>query len=94
MNVVRADIGLELRLHAVGLGDFFRDEPLPLQHVEEIGVTAEVQLIGPLQLDAAILEQPGQDTMHDGRADLRLDVVADDGDAALLEASPPVWLPG
>ena len=28
--------------------------------------------------DAAVLEQPGQHPVHDGRADLALDVVADD----------------
>src|SRR3712207_8649189 len=39
---------------------------------------------------AALPEQVGEDAVHDGRAHLRLDVVADDGKAALREPLVPV----
>ena len=47
----------ELRLHRLGLRDLLRGQPLALEHVHEVHVAAEVQLVGPVELDAAVLEQ-------------------------------------
>ena len=94
MDVVVADLSLELRLDAVRLGDLLGGQPLTFEHVQEVGVSAKVQLIGPFQPDAAVLEQPGQDPVHDGGAHLGLDVVADDRNATLFEAAAPVRLAG
>src|ERR1700674_1063313 len=74
------------------LGDLLRHQPLALQHVQERGVAAEVELIGPLELDAAVAEQTRQHAVDDRRADLRLDVVADDREVLLSEALLPVRL--
>jgi hypothetical protein len=49
----------------------------------------KVQLIGPVDPHAALTEQVGQHAVDDGGADLALDVVADDRQAALLEAPRP-----
>ncbi len=65
-----------------------------LQHIEEIGIAAEIQLVGSFQLDAAIAEEPGQNAVHDGGADLRLDIIADHRQAAFDEAILPVFLAG
>ena len=45
-------------------------------------------------LDAAVVEEAGELAVHDGRTDLRLDVVADDRQPGLLEALGPVVLAG
>ena len=43
---------------------------------------------------APVLEQPGQDPVDDGRADLALDVVADDGHAGGVEPAGPLGVGG
>ena len=50
--------------------------------------------IGALELDATIVEQPGEHAVDDGGADLALDVVADDGHAGLLELGRPLGVGG
>ena len=57
---------------------FFDSQPLALEHVQEVGVAAEIELVGAVEPDAALAEQVGQHAVDDGRADLALDVVADD----------------
>ena len=73
----------------LGLGDLLGLEPFALQHVHEVHVAAEVQLVGAEQFDPAVLEQLGQHAMRDGGADLGLDVVADDRHAGLGELVGP-----
>ena len=79
---------------ALRLGDFFRLQPLPFQHILEIRVAAEVQLVGPVEADAPLPEQVGEHPVHDGGADLALDVVADDRQPARLEPPPPLRIRG
>ena len=57
---------------------FFDFEPLALQHVLEVHVAAEVELVGAVERHAPVLEEAGEDAVHDRGADLALDVVADD----------------
>ena len=83
---------VELDGDGVGLGDLLGFEPLALQHVQEVGVAAEVELVGAVDAHAASAKQAGQHAVGDRRADLALDVVADDRQAALLEARSPVFL--
>src|SRR4029077_298989 len=53
---------------------------------------AEVQLVRPVEADAAVHEEARQHAVADRRADLALDVVADDRQALLGEAALPVGL--
>ena len=66
-----------------GLGDFLGFQAFALEHVHEIGVAAEVQLVGVIQAHPAVDEQAGQDAVEDGGAHLALDIIADDGQPAL-----------
>jgi len=50
------------------------------------------ELVGAVQLHAAVFEQAGEDPVHDGGADLALDVVAHDRDARVLEAFGPLGI--
>ena len=77
-----------------GLGDFLGFEAVALKHIQEVGVSAYVQLHGAFQLDAAILEQLRQHTVHNGRAEEGLDIVADDLGAGVFEPAAPVVLAG
>src|SRR3712207_6914749 len=63
------------------LGDLLGLQALALEHVLEVHVAADVELHRAVELHAAVLEQLGQHPVGDGRADLALDVVADDRDA-------------
>ena len=92
VDVVGADLVVEHRGDRVRLRDLLRLEALPLEHVAEVGVAADVQLHRPVEVDATVLEERRQDAVRDRRADLRLDVVADDRDARLLEPLLPVAL--
>src|SRR5579883_529450 len=94
MDVFRVERRIELAHHRLGLRNLFRFEPLPLQHVAEIGIAAEIQLVSSIEPDAALAEKIGQDAMNDGRADLALDIVADQRQLLLLEALPPLRLGG
>ena len=92
MDVVGVDLVVEHAGDGIRLRDLLGLQPLPLEHVQEVGVAAEVQLVGPIEADAAVHEQAGQHAVGDRRADLALDVVADDRQALLGEAALPVRL--
>ena len=85
---------IELAGDRIRLADLLRLQTLALQHVEEVGVAAEVQLIRAIQAHAAIFKQARQHAMRDRRADLALDVVADDGQPGFFKAALPVFLAG
>src|SRR5439155_23231036 len=74
--------------------DLLRLQTLALENVEEVGGAADVELQRLVQVDAALAEEGGEDAVRDRRADLRLDVVADDRQALLLEPLAPVLLAG
>ena len=86
MDVVGCERHVELAGDGLRLGDLLGLQPLALEHVQEIGVAAEIELIGAVERDAALAEQVGQHAVDDGGAHLALDVVADDRQAALVEA--------
>src|SRR5215475_9574156 len=75
--VGRADVHIALR-HLVrdlrgdrlGLRDLLGDQAVALQHVHEVHVAAEVELVGAQQLDATVFEELRQRTMHDRGTDL------------------------
>ena len=89
MDVVVVEPLLGDRLHRLGLRDLLRGQPRAVRHVEEVGIAAGVELVGAVELDAALGEQVGQHAVDDGRAELRLDVVADDRHAGVAEALGP-----
>src|SRR4029077_10815898 len=78
VNVVVGQAFVHDRLDGFGLGSFLRAQPGPAEHVEEIGVTAGVELIGALHFHAALPEKVDNGAVEHGRAQLRFDVVADD----------------
>src|SRR5664280_2556277 len=94
VDVVGIDVVVEHRCDRVGLGDLLGLEPLTLEHVQEVRVAPEVELIGAVEADAAVHEEAGQDAVADRGADLALDVVADHRQTLLGEAPLPVGLTG
>ena len=60
-----------------------------LQHVLEVHVAAEVELVRAVERHAAVLEEPGEDAVDDGGADLALDVVTHDRHAGVRELLRP-----
>ena len=55
------------------------------QHVFEVHIPANVQLRGPFKFNAAVTHQFCQCTVNDGRAELRLNIVSNDGQACPLQ---------
>ena len=94
VHVVGAHLVRDLRGDGVRLRDLLRLEALALEHVQEVGVAADVQLVRALELHAAVFVQRREGAVHDRCADLALDVVTDDRQASLLEALGPVRLAG
>ena len=94
VDVVGGQLVADDRGDGVGLGDLLGLQALALEHVVEVHVAADVELRRALQLDAAVAEQAGERAVDDRRADLGLDVVADDRQPGLLEAVVPVVLAG
>ena len=90
MDVVGVeDVVLDLARHGLGLRDLLGLEPLALEHVLEVHVPAEVELVGPVEGEPPVLEQPGEHPVDDGGPHLALDVVTDDRDAGLAELGCP-----
>ena len=94
VDVFGAHVVRDLRRDGVRLRDLLRLEALALEHVQEVGVTADVQLVRALELHAAVFVERRERAVHDRRADLALDVVADDRQTGLLEALGPIGLAG
>ena len=76
------------------LGDLFGLQALTFEHVHEIGVAAEVELVGVVELHAAVDEETGEGAVEDGGAHLALDVITDDGQVALHKTAGPVFRTG
>ena len=93
MDVLGRQLLLQLAGDAGGLRDLLRFEPTAFEHVEKIGVAADVELTGPLQPNAAVTEESSQNAVHDRRPNLTLDVVADDWQPVLLESASPARFP-
>src|SRR5438094_515422 len=70
MNVLRVHRIVEHARHRVRLADLLRLEALPLEHVQEIGVAAEVQLVGAVETHAAVHEEAREHALRDRGADL------------------------
>ena len=67
------------RLHRFRLRSFLGRQPGAIQHVQEIGVAAGIQLIRALDFHSALAEKIDNRSMQDCRAHLRFNVVADEG---------------
>ena len=78
MDIFRWQFIRKLADYGVGLADLLAFQPGTLQHVVEIGVTADIQLAGTFNFHAAIMEQLDQITVYDRRPDLALNVVTND----------------
>src|SRR5690606_6251062 len=65
-----------------------------VEHVEEVGIAAEIQLVGAGQAHTPVLKQAGKHTVYDGGTHLALDVVADDGQVLPPEALRPLGIGG
>ena len=94
MNIALAEVVADLRCHRLGLGDLLRLQTIALEHVLEVHVAADVQLVRAIEDDATVFEELRHDSVGDGRPDLALDVVADDRQAGVLELLRPLRGPG
>ena len=74
------------------LRDLLRLQAAALEHVLEVHVAAEVQLVRVVDRGAAVFEQAGERAVHDRGADLALDVVADDRHAGVGELLGPLGI--
>src|SRR5438477_975401 len=70
VDVLRLHRIVEHARHGVRLADLLRLKTLTLEHVDEVGVAAEVQLIRAIEAHATVHEQSREDAMRDRRADL------------------------
>src|SRR5215211_7615918 len=92
VDIVVGDALVDLAGDRLRLRDLLGLQAFPLEHVLEVHVAAEVQLVRAVDSDAAILEQAGEHAVRDGCADLALDVVADDRHTGILELRSPLGL--
>src|SRR5436190_9670951 len=89
VDVARRELLLELAGDTGCFGNLLGLQSTPLQHIQKIGVATDIELAGALQPHPPVAEQTRQDAVDDRGADLTLDVIADDGQAVLLEAASP-----
>jgi hypothetical protein len=69
---------IHLAGHRVGFGNLFGFQTFSLQHVHEIGVATEVELVSSVETNTPFLEKVGQNPVSNGCAHLGFDVVAYD----------------
>src|SRR5690606_7890335 len=79
----------ELAGDRLRFGDLLRFQALAFQHVLEVRVAAEIELICPVEPNTPFAEPVGQHAMDDGSAYLALAVLPYQRQAALLETSAP-----
>ena len=99
--VGRADVHV-VRIHLVrndggdgaGLGNLLGFQTLALKHVHEVHVAADIELVRAVEAHATVLEQAGEHTVRNGRANLALDIVADDRQTGLAELVSPLRVGG
>ncbi len=59
MDAVGVYSVLHLGGNCAGLGNLLRHQPLSFQHVQEVGISTEIQLVSVFYLHAAVFEQGG-----------------------------------
>src|SRR3984957_5358137 len=85
---------LHLAGYRLRLGDLLRLQALALQHVLEIHISTEVELVRTAQYKAPVFEQTSQDPVGNRRTQLALDVIADNRDTGFLEPLGPYRVTG
>src|SRR5439155_25760537 len=81
-----------LACYCIRLANLLRLQAVALQHIVEVGVSADIELHRTLQLHPAFPEEARQHAMDNGGSDLALDIVADQWQIGFLEALLPVLL--
>ncbi len=76
MDVFLRHLVRDLAGDSARLGYLLRFEPLPLEHIIEIHVPAEVELIGAVDVHSTIPEEPREHPVGYGGTYLALDIVA------------------
>ena len=67
VDVARGNTALYLAGHCLRLRNLLRLEPLSFEHVLEVHIAAEVQLVCAVKDQAPVLEQASQDPVGDRR---------------------------
>ena len=93
-DVDRALLHGDLAGDGFGFGGFFAGEAGAFEHVEEVGVAADVELVAGVDSHAALLGEFHEDAVGDGGAELGFDVVADDGEFGFFEFVGPSGFAG
>ena len=94
VDVVLGQLGAHDRGDGVGLRIFFESRRSRSSMLKKSMLPPTLSCEVRAMLDAALVEQPRELAVDDRRADLRLDVVADDRQPGLGEALVPVVLAG
>ena len=91
MDIFRVQLVGQHAGDCTGLGDLLGFQSFAFEHVHEIGVAAEIELVGVVKPHTAVDKQAGQHAVQNGGAHLALDVIADNRQTALAEALAPVF---
>src|SRR5258708_4585842 len=92
MDIVLAQIIVELACDCVRLTDLLRLETLAFEHIVEVSVAADIQLHCALKLDSTFAEETGQYAVYNCCTYLALDVITDHRQIGFFEAVLPVLL--
>ena len=92
MRLLVREFIVQLARDRLRLGNFFRLQAITFQHVQEIGVAAEIELVSAIHTHATLAKKIRENAMSDGRADLGFYVVADNREPARLKSLLPVRL--
>ena len=92
MHLVTTHWVSKLAGYSLRFRDFLRLEAFSLQHVEEIGIPAKVELVGPIQPHTALPKQISKHAMNNRRANLGFDVIAEERQTPMSETLLPLHI--
>lgn len=92
VDVLRFERISELGLDGFGFRNPLVLQPAPVEHVEKIGISTGIDLVGPVEFHPPVFEEFGQGPMDDGRPHLGFHIVTHGRDPLLLEPFRPIGI--
>ncbi len=92
MDVVSGKVGLHIGSHRLGFGNLLGFQALAFQHVFEVHVATNIELVGAVHGDTAGLKERRQCAVGDGCTNLGFDVVTNNGHLRVSKLLGPCWI--
>ena len=94
MDVLIVQSVFRLGLDCFGLGCSLGNQTGSIEHVQKIGVSPGIELVGALQFHPPVPKEVGEHPMDNGGAQLGFDIISDNGQSCRVKSASPVGIAG